>query len=252
MLRSLRRVGITLALVATAVLSCHARGLAAGCPPQIGSLVPVGADEAGRSQTFGLRVAAATAQSNLGDVTIFTDRGEYNLALSNLTLTSNDNAKNPAFISSLLYVKFDEPVRIVEAWVAHAPSTPSCNLPLPRLPSQIAPPQPDDQLLPARKVIAQTQASCVVPYADATLTQAFPLKFPIESITEELVVLIEVVVGHDGRVLDYRVVKNSGNFLADNAALRAMRLSTYSPRIINCVPVPGTYVFRVDFVITQR
>jgi len=253
MVHSLRRILITSALLATALLSCHARGQAATCPPQIGQLVPVGADDAGRSQIFGVRVATSTAQSNVGDVTIFTDLGEYDLALSNLTLTSNENAKNPAFISPLFYVKFDQPVRIVEAWVEHAQSSPSCNLPLPRSPAQIAPPQPDDEVLPARKIIASTKtAACSVAYADATLTEAFPLEFPMESISDELVVLIEVVVGHDGRVLDYRVERSSGNFMADNAALRAMRLSTYSPRIVNCVPVPGTYLFRVDFVIPQR
>ncbi len=253
MAHSFWRVSILSALLAAALLGSHARAQAATCPPQIGQLVPVAADDAGRSQIFGVRVATATPESNVGDVTIFTDRGEYGLALSNLTLTPNGNAKNPAFISPLLYVKFDQAVHVVEAWVEHAPSSPSCNLPLPRSSAQIAPPQPGDQVLPAVKVIASTKAAnCSVAYADATLTQAFPLQLPSEALTEELVVLIEVDIGHDGRVLDYRVVRHSGNFMADNAAIRAMRLSTYSPRIINCVAVPGPYVFRADFVVRQR
>ncbi len=33
----------------------------------------------------------------------------------------------------------------------------------------------------------------------------------------------------------------------DQAALRAARQSTYSPKLVNCSPTTGDYIFRADF-----
>ncbi|MBV8433654.1 MAG: energy transducer TonB, partial [Candidatus Eremiobacteraeota bacterium] len=43
------------------------------------------------------------------------------------------------------------------------------------------------------------------------------------------------------------IFKSTNNMAMDQAALRAARQSSYSPKLVNCQPVQGDYLFRVDF-----
>ena len=58
---------------------------------------------------------------------------------------------------------------------------------------------------------------------------------------------VSVTIAPDGRVVKTSVVKSSGNATADNAVVTAARKSKYSPKIVNCAPVEGGYIFRADF-----
>jgi TonB family protein len=60
-------------------------------------------------------------------------------------------------------------------------------------------------------------------------------------------VLVQVTIDAKGRLVDARVYGSSNNAAIDQAALRAARASTYAPRIANCAPVDGTYLFHADF-----
>jgi outer membrane biosynthesis protein TonB len=44
-----------------------------------------------------------------------------------------------------------------------------------------------------------------------------------------------------------KVYKSSSNMAIDQAALRAARESTYSPKLSDCTPVQGDYLFKADF-----
>jgi TonB family protein len=60
-------------------------------------------------------------------------------------------------------------------------------------------------------------------------------------------VFVQVTIDAQGRLVDARIYGSSNNAAIDEAALRAARASRYSPRIVNCVPVEGTYLFHADF-----
>jgi TonB family protein len=58
---------------------------------------------------------------------------------------------------------------------------------------------------------------------------------------------VEVVVGPAGKVSRAWIYKSSGDTAIDGAALHAARESTYSPKLVNCRPTEGNYLFRADF-----
>ena len=60
--------------------------------------------------------------------------------------------------------------------------------------------------------------------------------------------VLQAVVGVDGKVRDVTVLK-SVNKLLDDAARTAVRQSEYIPGTRNGVPVPVTLTIRVDFML---
>lgn len=60
-------------------------------------------------------------------------------------------------------------------------------------------------------------------------------------------VSIRVYLSPKGTVAALRVFNSSGNVDLDQAAIRAAAQSTYSPRVKNCKPAFGLYLFRVTF-----
>lgn len=60
-------------------------------------------------------------------------------------------------------------------------------------------------------------------------------------------VVTEVRVDAQGVVQSVRIRQSSGVDSMDRAALKAAAESTYAPAEKNCVPVAGTYIFRVTF-----
>ena len=58
---------------------------------------------------------------------------------------------------------------------------------------------------------------------------------------------VKVTVGPSGNLIGASVYKSSGNMAIDQAALRAARESNYSPKLVDCQPTQGDYLFRADF-----
>jgi D-alanyl-D-alanine endopeptidase (penicillin-binding protein 7) len=56
---------------------------------------------------------------------------------------------------------------------------------------------------------------------------------------------IRVTVAANGKVTKALVDKSSGNAAVNEAALAAAEHSTFTPKMLNCKPVPGTYLFKV-------
>lgn len=56
-----------------------------------------------------------------------------------------------------------------------------------------------------------------------------------------------VTIAPSGRVAQARIFRSSGNAAIDAAVVSAARRSTYRAKVVNCVPVQGTYIFKVDF-----
>ena len=92
--------------------------------------------------------------------------------------------------------------------------------------------------------------SCANPNVEATVTNPVQPEYP-ESAKEiglgAVTVQVEVTVGPSGNLVGAKIYKSSSNMAIDQAALRAARESTYSPKLIDCAPSQGDYLFRADF-----
>jgi TonB family protein len=97
---------------------------------------------------------------------------------------------------------------------------------------------------------AAQSAACAVPYADAATTDQVEPDYPpgakdlgIGNVT----VIVQVTIEPSGKLKSATIFKSSNNSEVDREALRVARESKYSPKIINCHPVEGSYVFVVSF-----
>ncbi len=59
--------------------------------------------------------------------------------------------------------------------------------------------------------------------------------------------IVLVTIAPNGKATAARVFQSSGNANVDRAVVTAAEKSTYSPKVVNCVPVAGSYLFRADF-----
>jgi TonB family protein len=89
--------------------------------------------------------------------------------------------------------------------------------------------------------------ACAAPDVSATVINPVQAEYPAsfrDLSFGPATVEVEVTVGPAGNLLGTRVVKSSGNAFIDDAAVRAARESTYSPRLVNCQPTQGNYLLR--------
>lgn len=111
-----------------------------------------------------------------------------------------------------------------------------------------------DVLAPAAPVASALPATpaplCSNPNQDASVTDPVAPEYP-DSMRDmgygSVSVLVQVTLDARGSLVDAKIAQSSGNEAFDRSALRAARESTYAPRIANCQPAAGTYIFRADF-----
>lgn len=58
---------------------------------------------------------------------------------------------------------------------------------------------------------------------------------------------IAISLSDTGKLLSHRVFASSGNSWLDQAALKSVRLTRFSPEMQNCRRVGGTYLYAVDY-----
>ena len=81
------------------------------------------------------------------------------------------------------------------------------------------------------------------------MVKAAPAAYPNSAtLSDDLVVQVDVSVNPDGTVKSVRVTRSSGQTDADKAALAAARHSRYRAASRNCVAVAGQYTFTATFV----
>jgi len=138
--------------------------------------------------------------------------------------------------------------------LAHAVSHAGPSLPRYVAPKNAAPAAgdgPDVAGTEASPAIAATPApSCANPNQDASVSEAVAPDYP-DSARDlgyaAVSVLVQVTLDAKGTLVDAKIARSSGIAAFDQSALRAARESTYAPRIANCQPAAGTYIFRADF-----
>jgi TonB family protein len=98
----------------------------------------------------------------------------------------------------------------------------------------------------ARDAASAVAAACAHPNSDALVVTAAPPLLP-HGFKVTGYVTVAVTIAPSGRVVHTAILHSSGNTDIDNAVAAAARQSKYSPKIVNCTPVQGSYVFRADF-----
>ncbi|HYL26602.1 MAG TPA: M56 family metallopeptidase [Candidatus Nitrosotalea sp.] len=107
----------------------------------------------------------------------------------------------------------------------------------------IATPPSGLQGAPADSMLA---ASCSNPNSEASVRNAAAPQ-PPHGVKAAGSVEVTVTISPSGKVSATKVLRSSGNAALDQAVINAAKQSTYSPKIVNCMPVEGTYIFRADF-----
>lgn len=89
-------------------------------------------------------------------------------------------------------------------------------------------------------------ATCAHPNSDALVQKPAMPQLP-HGVKASGSVEVTVTVSPNGKVSAAKVLRSSGTDAVDQAVVTAARQSTYSPKIVNCTPVEGSYIFRADF-----
>jgi bla regulator protein BlaR1 len=93
---------------------------------------------------------------------------------------------------------------------------------------------------------AMLAATCANPNVGALVRNAAMPQLP-HGVKTSGTAEVTVTISPSGHVTGISILRSSGNAAIDKAVINAARQSTYSPKIENCTPVVGTYVFRVDY-----
>jgi TonB family protein len=93
---------------------------------------------------------------------------------------------------------------------------------------------------------ASVAAACASPNGDALVRNAAFPSLP-HGLKATGSVIVAVTIAPNGHVAGAKVARSSGNAAIDDAVVQAARNSTYSPKMVNCAPVEGQYLFRADF-----
>lgn len=100
---------------------------------------------------------------------------------------------------------------------------------------------------------AASQGPCAKPNHEAQLVQAvFPKVFPIQlhdAIEDgaQPMVMVEVLLGPDGKVQQATINRSSGSAVLDSAAITAAKATTYTPKVVDCQPVAASYLLSLPF-----
>jgi TonB family protein len=94
--------------------------------------------------------------------------------------------------------------------------------------------------------LAAVPAACANPNVDALVTKPAEPQMP-RGFKAGGSAVVAVTIAPNGSVTHASVLKSSGNAQIDRSVLDAARHSTYSPKLVDCKAVTGSYLFRADF-----
>ena len=89
---------------------------------------------------------------------------------------------------------------------------------------------------------------CAMPFRNVTVAQHVDPTLPAGfEVTQPTQTVVSVLVGPDGSVIGASVSQSSGDNVLDRAALQAAQATTYQPKIVDCTPAAGTYMYTWNF-----
>jgi TonB family protein len=91
--------------------------------------------------------------------------------------------------------------------------------------------------------------ACGTQAAPAAISVTVPADYPRIAAEQNRsgTAVIQVDLAGTGAIRNAMIFESSGNQFLDRAALLAARQQTYSPQIVGCEPVSGSYLITVDF-----
>jgi TonB family protein len=89
--------------------------------------------------------------------------------------------------------------------------------------------------------------ACAVPNATAHTIDVMPADAPEDASSSPATADVRVTLDAAGHVTGTEIYRSTNDTRMDHAALVAARGSTYAPAIVECIPVGGSYIFRVEF-----
>jgi TonB family protein len=92
-------------------------------------------------------------------------------------------------------------------------------------------------------------STCRTQVAPAAISVAVPVDYPDIAAEQNRsgTAVIQVDLADTGALRDATIFESSGNQFLDRAAMLAARQQSYSPQIVGCEPVGGSYLITVDF-----
>ncbi len=100
--------------------------------------------------------------------------------------------------------------------------------------------------------VAAAGKGCVTPNADVAVAHGKTPDIPKgEKLHGTVTGTSRVTIGPNGEVVSARIERSTGDAAFDQAVLNAAKGSTYSPKIVDCKPVQGAYLFSVLFDLNQ-
>jgi TonB family protein len=92
-------------------------------------------------------------------------------------------------------------------------------------------------------------SACTSQAVPAAISTPVPPDYPVVAAEQKISgdALVQVDLAPSGAVLNATIFKTTGNASLDSAAVLAARRQTYSPQIINCQTVGGSYLIGVGF-----
>jgi TonB family protein len=137
-----------------------------------------------------------------------------------------------------------DPIRLLPATVLFVAATLAAS---PVLAQAAAP-----SMSPVPSATPAGESSCTRPDTPVTLLQAESPDLPAAARDlgpGPIKVQVLVTVDASGNVVKTGISKSSTNFAVDQAAVRAARKSKYAPKLVNCQPVQGDYLFEASFMV---
>lgn len=96
--------------------------------------------------------------------------------------------------------------------------------------------------------IVAADGACKNPNAGPTASNAVAPNLPKSQWPQENVsAIVLVTVSASGKATAARVSRSSGYANVDRAVLTAAEKSAYSPKLVNCIPSAGSYLFKAQF-----
>ncbi|MGA7746242.1 MAG: TonB family protein [Candidatus Aquilonibacter sp.] len=90
--------------------------------------------------------------------------------------------------------------------------------------------------------------TCSKPFQEAYITVGTSPTYPASAPQIPVTVLVQVTIGPTGKLIAAHIYQSSNNARMDMTALRAARDYKYAPKIVNCVPTIGSYIYRAEFI----
>jgi TonB family protein len=84
---------------------------------------------------------------------------------------------------------------------------------------------------------------------DAGISGAPYFEMPVTAWAEDVsgIAVVKIDITSKGDLAAANLFSSSGNYWLDQAALRSARLTHYTPEVVNCEQVAGSYLYEVDF-----